>query len=94
MLDAVASAGPSVSGVIKRLWDLLSKKSSKPHGLRNRKYLDIPPIRNPNVHESRPGISRLAMGDARHCIDLCTEFLSILETPPLPSGPGHPASSR
>ena len=30
MLDAVASAGPSVSGVIKRLWELLNKRSSKP----------------------------------------------------------------
>jgi hypothetical protein len=93
MLDAVASAGPSVPGVIKRLWDLLNKRSSQPYELRSKKYLEIASIRNPNVHESRPMISRLTVEDARRCIELCTEFFSILETPPPPPGPGRQAGT-
>jgi tetratricopeptide (TPR) repeat protein len=91
MLDAVLSAGPSVSGVFKRLWDLLNKRSSKPHALKSKRYLDIAPIRNPNVHESRPVISGITMAQARRCVELCAEFFSVLETPPLPAGPGQPA---
>lgn len=91
MLDAVSNAGPSVSGVVKRLWDLLGKRSFNPYELRSKKYLDIARIRNRNVHESRPMLSGLTLGDARHCIELCTEFLSVLETPP--PRPGRPSGT-
>lgn len=93
MLDAVASAGPTVPGVIKRLWDLLAKKSAKPHEFRGKKYLDITPIRNRDMHESRPTVSLVTMEEARRCIELCTEFLTLLETPPPLLRPGLPPSA-
>lgn len=95
MLHAVSSASPSVAGVIKRFWDLLKKRSASPYGLQDGKYREIPNIRNPNAHDCRPGVSVISMEKARHCIELCQEFLTILETPPPPPPrPGQPVPRR
>jgi len=61
------------------LWDFLSKRCSRPKGLCDEKFREIGQIRNPNVHQAAP-----CLEDARRCIKLCAEFLSILEAAPPP----------
>jgi tetratricopeptide (TPR) repeat protein len=95
MLDAIAHAKPAISGTIKRLWDLLNKSSSRPYALQDTKYLEIPSIRNRNAHDCRIGVTGISIEEARRCIDLCQEFLTILETPPPPPPrPGQPVATR
>jgi tetratricopeptide (TPR) repeat protein len=81
MLDAIQSAFPNSSGVLKTLWDLLHKRSSSPHSLRDARFDGIRRLRNPGSHDSRwlPSIP-----EAMEYLSLCEEFLSILEQPPQP----------
>jgi hypothetical protein len=91
MLHAVAQASPAIPGTIKKLWDVLNKRSTKPSAWQDRKYLEIPSIRNRNAHDCRPGITGISIEEAEHCIELCQEFLTLLETPPSPAPrPGQP----
>ena len=95
MLDTIAQARPAISGTIKTLWAVLNKRSSRPSALQDRKYLEIPSIRNRNAHDCRPGVTGISMEEARHCIELCQEFLTILETPPTSAPrPGQPVPGR
>ncbi len=81
MLDAVQSSSPTSSGVAKALWDLLCKRSSNPHSLRDPRFDRIRKLRNSASHDSRLGPS---IEEAKECLRLCEEFLSILEQPPQP----------
>jgi hypothetical protein len=90
MLDAIQNAFPNSSGVLKTLWDLLCKRSSSPHSLRDKRFNAIPRLRNPVSHDSRflPSIP-----EATECLRLREAFLSILEQPPQPRPDRPPAFS-
>jgi tetratricopeptide (TPR) repeat protein len=94
MLNAVASAKETISDVSKRLLDLLSKRCSNSDALRHEKYDAIPDLRNPNAHDCRPGVTGISIEQAQKCIELCQEFLTILETPPFVPRPGQPVQGR
>jgi hypothetical protein len=82
MLNEVVSAKANISDVSKKLLDLLNQRCSNADALRHEKYDPIPDLRNPNAHDCRPGVTGLSIEKARQCIELCHEFLTILETPP------------
>lgn len=98
MLAAIAFSDPSRAGVYKKLWDLLSKRSSKALQLRSERWDEIRLIRNPSSHESRRKISGLSIEAGRHCAKLCHDFLSTLESPPSSGSsatqPGRPIPRR
>ena len=98
MLAAIAFADPRRAGVYKRLWDILYKRSSRVSELQGEKWSEIGRIRNPGSHESRREISGASLERARHCTELCHEFLSILESPSVPppsaTRPGQPVPRR
>ncbi|MCL5745746.1 MAG: hypothetical protein M1541_17780 [Acidobacteria bacterium] len=98
MLAAIEWADARKTGVYRKLWDLLNKKCSKPKELQNEKWREITLIRNPSSHESRRAVSGASMERARHAVQLCHEFLSILESPPTAPPPvprpGQPVPRR
>jgi len=82
MLEALAFADPTRPGAHKRLWDLLSKRSSKPRDLQRDRYREICLIRNPCSHESRRAISGATIELARRCAELCQKFYRSLSCRP------------
>ena len=95
MLNEVVSAKATISDVSKKLLALLNKRCSNSDALRHEKYDAISDLRNANAHDCRPGVTGISIEKARMCIELCQEFLAILQTPsPSPPRPGQPTPGR
>jgi hypothetical protein len=98
MLGTIADAASNRSGIYKRLWDLLAKRSSNPRELQSARYSEICEIRNSSTHESRSKVTLVNIDLARHFTELCQQFLSMLESPPAPPPgpvrPGQPIPKR